>query len=213
VKSISAGKISSFTYILAFILFVIGLGFGYSGLRENPLDFTDFRSTMDSVSVFILNTRATDLMVLTLVFLLVGKIIDDISAKEPIRVRRNLILLAFLILLNLMLSAGARFWVEEYGLGDFLLWAIAGVLAFGMWVKIVNAIFMGDIKAMENTLKQFSDKEVYSLEGERLGKVDKVLFKGGVVSSIKVGSKLVKKDEVVSSGKVIVVKNPPKTTR
>ncbi len=206
IKSISAGKISSLTYILAFIAFIIGIGFAYGGLKENPLDLTDLRSTLDSSSVFLLNTKIADLIVLTVVFILIGRIIDDLSTHEPIRVRRNLLLLAFLVLLDLMLTTGAKFWIEEYRLGDFLLWAAIGIVSFGFWIKLISVIFMSEIQYVETTLKQFSDKDVYSLQGERLGKIGKVLFKGGEMYAVKVGSKLMSKDEIVSAGKVIVVK-------
>lgn len=206
IKSISVGKISALTYTLAFIVFIIGLGFGYSDLKVNPLDFTDFRSALDSVSVFILNTKAIYLMVLTLGVILVGRTIDDLVIREHLQVRRHLILLAFIVLFYVMLSEGAKFWSEEYGLGNFMLAAILGIGGFGLWIKIVNLLFVGEIQSMENTVKHLSDKEVYNLKGERLGKVDKVFFKGGDLMEIKVGRRIIDKKDVISADKVVVVK-------
>lgn len=206
IKSISVGKISALTYTLAFIVFIIGLGFGYSDLKANPLDFTDFRSALDSVSVFILNTQALYLMVLTLGVILAGRTIDDLAVREHLQVRRHLILLAFIVLCYVMLSEGAKFWGEEYGLGNFMLAAIVGIGGFGLWIKIVSLLFVGEIQSMENTVKHLSDKEVYNLKGERLGKVDKVFFKGGDLMEIKVGRRIIDKKDVISADKVVVVK-------
>ena len=210
IKSISVGKISAFTYALAVILFIIGLGFAYSDLGETPVDFSDIRSTLDSLSAFIINTSSRNILVLTVSVILVGRIIDDWAAREHLNVRRNLIILAFIVFLSWMVFSGARFWSAGlgggYGLGDFMLSVILGIGGFALWIKIVNLLFLSDIQSMENTVKHLSDKEVYSLKGDKVGKIGKVLFKGSEFSGIQVGRKTFDKEDIVSADKVVVIK-------
>jgi len=207
IKSISLGKISALTYLLAVIVFIIGLGFGYSDLTENPLDFTDFRSTLDSLSLFLLNTKAINLLVLTVTIILIGKLIDDLASKEYLQVRRHMVLFAFIVLFNWMLTSGARFWSEEHGLGDFMLSAILGIFGFLLWVKVTNLLFLSEVQLMENTIKNYSEKEVFTMSGDRLGKVSGVLFKGGELSAVKVGRQIIRREDIVSAEKVLVVKD------
>lgn len=206
IKSLSIGRISTLTYFFALIVFVVALGFGYSDLRSNPVDLSDPRSTLDSATVFILNTKSINLLVVTIVIIIVGRMIDDWVAKEKLQVRRYLILLAFFVLLNGVMMAGVKFWTEQYGLGDFMVSVFAGIILFGACIKLTGIFFMNEIRSHQKVIGNLAEKDVYTSSGEHLGRVSRVLFKAGELSGIRVGRKTVLKDEIASIDKVVVVK-------
>ncbi|MFH0860017.1 MAG: DUF373 family protein [Candidatus Altiarchaeota archaeon] len=207
IKSLSVERISTVTYFISIVTLAIGLGFGYSDLARNPFDFSDMGSTLDSLSIFVVNTSALDIVLLAVVIAIMGKIADEIVSKKYLQVRRYFILLVFVILLKFIITAGANFSIkEDFGLGNFLSWVMFGILIFYLWVRFTESMFVSEIKSIKDIINSLSGLEVYTSDGKHIGKVTKVLIVKAELSGIKVGRKTILTDNIVSRDKVVVVK-------
>ncbi|MCX6695125.1 MAG: DUF373 family protein [Candidatus Altiarchaeota archaeon] len=204
--SLSVERISTMIYVVSFMILVVGTGYGYSDLQKSTLAFSDMNSTLNSLSVFILNSYSMDLLVLTILVAIFGRIVDDYANKKYIHIRRYLIILAFIVMTRYVLNSGANFIVNEgYSFGNFILTLTIGIVAFALWIKITDYMFMDEIETIKEIMRNYEGKDVYNPEGKRIGRVSKVIVRGMEMVALKVGHKRISKDSIVSSGDKVVV--------
>jgi len=205
-RSLSIERISTLVYFMALITFVVAAGYGYGDLRRNAISFSDVDSALNTLSVFILNSFSIELMVLTMLIAIVGRIIDDWSNGKYVQIRRYLILMAFVIMIRTIVFNGASFITsEEYNFGSFVLTGTISVVAFALWVKLTDYMFMDEIETIRKIVSTYEKKQVNNIEGKAIGKVSKVVVRGMKVAELKVGRKRIEGKDVVSVGDVIVV--------
>lgn len=206
IESLSIEKISTLTYLMSVIILIIGLGYAYSDLNRTPLDFEDMDSALDTVSMFLLNTTSINLLLLAIAIAILGRVMDDYAMKKYVEIRRYFIIIAFAGLLRVILAYGAKFWIDEgFGLGDFMLFSVISISVFIIIVKITEYLFVSEIQSIQEIIKSLSGMDVYTNDGDHLGKVSKVLIKEAQLDGIKVGRTKVERDKIVSTDKVVVV--------
>lgn len=200
-KSLSVEKISTFTYIIAVVVFIIAFVYGY-------------RETIGSegieliIAAFVVGSA--NLMLAAVVIAVIGKIIDDYSAGKYLNVRTDLVFLAFAFLVKLTLESGARFWlnplVNEVLYPDFILSVLIGVFIFMGVIIITEYLFIDEIEARRKLISEFANQEIYDEKGELVGKVNRVLLDGSKLIGLKVKRKIIPKEEIISHEDKIVVR-------
>jgi len=204
--SLSLDKISTYTYVIALVIFLVGVAYGHDSIVRNPVDMSSVDAALNSINAFILSTISDDLIIGAFVVAVIGRVLDDISAKRFLAIRRNLVLLAFIVLIGNVFTQGARFWIEEdYTLVSFMINTIASVAVFWLWIKLTQYWFVTEIRDMRKTMERVEGKEVYTTDGKKLGKVSKVYFDGVKVEGIKVKGKKIEGDKIISTDRVVVV--------
>ncbi len=207
IKSLSIERISTITYITSVIVLMVGLGYGYADMQRSPIDSNNINSTLDSMAIFVLNSPSIDLILLAVAIATIGKSVDDYNLKKYIAIRKYLILLAFTVMVKVLISSWANFWINEaFGLGDFIFFVTLAIIGFGMWIRFTEYIFIGEIQSIKRTIEDLTGKEVYNKEGKHLGKVNKVVMNGQTLKNIKVGKKKIPGEDIISRDTVIVVK-------
>jgi uncharacterized membrane protein len=206
IKSMTIDRMSTYTYVIALILFIVGLAYGYSDLSKNPLDASSVDATLNSVNAFIIKTIADDLIIGALVIAILGRVFEDISSKRFLQIRRNVVLLAFIALVGYVLTQSAKFWIEEdYALPQFMINILLGLVVFGLWIKVTKYWFVSEIQEMQKKIEGLIGKDVYTPEGKKMGRISKIYFNGIDLEGIKVDGKRIGKDRIVSTDKVVVV--------
>jgi len=205
-KSLSAERISTLIYFIAFVAFVLGAGYAYGDLQRISLDFTDFNTALNTIGLFILNTSSVNFMAFALIVVLAARIIDDWSVKRFIQVRRYMIVAAFIVLVKFVLDAGANYMInEDFGFGSFILHGTVGVLSLAAWIKLVDLIFKPEIAVIDRITRETENKEVFDADGKRLGKAGKAVVENLELREIRVGRKTIARKDIRSIDKVIVV--------
>lgn len=202
-KSLSVEKISTFTYIIAVVVFIVALAYGHReilmGGHKDPLEIA---------AAFIVGSA--NLILAVVVIAVIGKIIDDYSASKYLNVRTDLVFLAFAFLVKLTLESGARFLLNplapEVLDPDFLVSVFVGVFIFVGVIKITEYLFIEEIQARKKLIAEFKDKNVYNENEERIGKVSRVLLDGSKFVGLKIGRKRIPKEDIVSKNEKIVVR-------
>ncbi|OYT41736.1 MAG: hypothetical protein B6U86_01775 [Candidatus Altiarchaeales archaeon ex4484_43] len=198
-KSLSVEKISTLTYLIAAVIFMVALGYGYDEIvRRNPI------SLIGLSAAFI--KGSADLILAAIVIAVVGKIIDDYSTGRYLNVRTDLVFLAFAFLIKLMVESGASFWFEPLGIANFIISVLVGVFIFVGVIKVTEYLFIEEIRARQRLIDKFANREVYNEDGERMGKVNRVLLDGSKFVGLKVGRKRILKEDIVSKDDRIVIR-------
>ncbi|MEM2918720.1 MAG: DUF373 family protein [Candidatus Altiarchaeota archaeon] len=199
-KSISFEKISSLTYVLAFITLVVGLGYSY--------DEFSHKITLGIVDTFItiLNLNSLNIVILAVIIAIIGRIIDDYATERYLAIRNSVIILAFIVIVSLLARSAADYW-NRSATGDFIFWVVIGIVAFSVVIKLTEYVFIEEIETRKNLLSQYNNKKVFTVDGKELGKVSKVLLDGSKFIGIKVGKRKILKEELLpskESDKIIV---------
>ncbi len=200
VGSQSVERLGTLTYIIAFITFIIGLGYGYD--RAVNTKVTVFSDTLAS---FILGSA--EIVLLAVGIAVLGKSIEDYVGKRYLNIRRYLIILAFVFLVEQTAVAGSNLWFGGITLVSFVKTVVVGVIFFGFVIKITEYIFIGEIKAREDLYKKLHGAEVYDKDGKKIGKVTDVSIIGYELSEIRVGRRRIPKADIASlEGKIVLNK-------
>jgi putative membrane protein len=198
-KSLSVEKISTLTYLIAVVVFLVALGYGYDEiLREGPT------TLIDLAAAFI--KGSADLILAAIVITVIGRIIDDYSTNRYLNVRTDLVFLAFAFLMKLTVEAGASFWFEPSGIANFIISVLIGILIFIGVIKITEYLFIEEIHARQRLIDEFKNKEVYNENGEIVGKVNRVLLDGLKFIGIRTGRKKIPKEDIISKEDNIVIR-------
>ncbi|MFH1402965.1 MAG: DUF373 family protein [Candidatus Altiarchaeota archaeon] len=207
-KALSIERIETVIYLISFIALVISAGYMVSDWRRYPINISidNMDVTLNSISLFVLNSASITLLTISILVVILGLIIDKYASQRYVAIRRYLVLLAFVVLIRDMIASGANFIVnEDYGVGDFVLHGTLALCIFGIWTKLTEYLFISEIQAIKNLVKDLSGREVYTSDGKHIGKVTNVFVEGMELSGIKVGKRKVKKDQIVSTDNVVIV--------
>jgi len=208
VHSLSIERVSTLTYMVAAIVFVIAGAYGFADYQRTPIDLTNVGSSLDSAAIFILSSSSLNLALIALVIAVLGRITEDLMAKKFLEIRRYLILLAFFVLVKVVATSAASFLInEEYGLGDFIREMVVGVFAFAIWVKFTKYLFVSEVERVQAVVDSYQGREVVTADGTLVGNVSKVLLSGGEFAGIKVKRKKYGRGDIVSAHDVIVVRH------
>ncbi|MFH1722379.1 MAG: DUF373 family protein [Candidatus Altiarchaeota archaeon] len=206
VRSLSVENIKIYTYPLAAITLFVAAGYAIEDISNLNLSSSNLSASITSIAYFISSSPAIDFTILTFIIILVGQIIDELGLKRYIQIRRYLILLGFLGAIYFIGTSGARLWIDEtYQIGTFLSSVILSILLFTVWIKATEYFFYEEIQAIRKIKGRIKGREVFSLEGKLLGRVDTVQFDGMDLEAIKIGRKRFGKDVIVSIGERITV--------
>lgn len=202
IKSISFEKISSLTYVLAFITLIIGLGYSY--------DEFSHKITLGIVDTFItiLNLNSLNIVIFAVIIAIIGRIIDDYASERYLAIRNSIIILAFIVIVSLLARSAADYW-NRSAAGDFIFWVVVGIVAFSAVIKLTEYVFIEEIQTRKNLLLQYNNKRVFTVDGKEIGKVSKVLLDGSRFLGVKVGKRKILKDEILQSKETdrIIVKS------
>lgn len=201
VKSLSIERISIVTYIIALFALIIGLSYGFEEYSaQNPREVID-------VLVLILKMNSGNIILIALLIAIIGRIIDDYAAERYIKIRKYIILLVLIPLIKLIGESWANYYV--YGtatyLVNFIVIILAGVILCTLVIKTTERIFLEEIKARENLIKEFTKKKVYDQDGKFIGNVSKLLLDGSKLTGIKVGKLKIPKEDIVSNNGAVMV--------
>jgi putative membrane protein len=206
-KSLSVERLSTILYVLALIVFGLGVGYAYQDLQRNNLSFADSATTLNTLGLFILNSGSVNLILLSIVLAISGRLMDDWAVKKFIHVRRDFILIAFTALIAIVLDAGANYVINEnYGFNNFIIRGLIGVLTLAAWIKMTELIFKTEIRIIMKVMSETEGKEVAEADGRKLGKVTKAVVENMKLKEIRVGGRAFRNKDIVSIGEVIVVK-------
>lgn len=203
IKSLSIERISIVAYILAVAIFIIGVSLNYEEyMRENP-------QTWDKVITTLLKLEFADVILLSFVVLILGRIIDEYSMEKYLTIRFYIILLALLVLVTLTAQSGVYYLEQKNTLNEFLVSVGLSVIFFVVIVKGTSLVFIEEINAKKKIIKQYMGKKVVTKDGLDLGKVTKVILDDHRFVGIKVGRRRFDKENIVSHhGESIVVELP-----
>ncbi|HEX55518.1 MAG: hypothetical protein DRO90_01390 [Candidatus Altiarchaeales archaeon] len=202
INSFSMERISTLTYIISGITFIIALGYGYDEILIRRPD-----NYLYAVAAFIKGSM--NLILIAVIIAIIGLIIDDYYARKYLNIRRDLILMAFAFLVATTIGSGANFfWMGQIGqekVTDFIISIFLGIIIFLGVVKITEYMFIEEIQMRKNLMKKFSKKDVFDTEGNRIGRISRVILDGSELIGLKVGRKRISKEDIVSSDNEKVV--------
>ncbi|MBD3262680.1 MAG: DUF373 family protein, partial [Candidatus Altiarchaeales archaeon] len=206
IRSLSVDRISTVIYFVSFITILIGGGYALSDLTNYPLVLSDFDTLTTSFSRLFLNSVSVDILILALLIAAIGRLVDEYSVKHFIQVRRYLIFIGFILVINIIVDAGAKYLVVEgYSLGNFISTCIIYVLLFGLWSKLTEYFFPEQIAFIEDLVNKTKGTTVYTSEGKELGKVGGVYVDNMDISAVRVGRRYIKSEDILSFEEVITV--------
>jgi putative membrane protein len=194
-KSLSVEKISTLTYLIAAVVFMVALSLGYDEIK-NQTGLIDLSVTFIKAS--------SDLVLAAIVIAVVGKIIDDYSSSKYLNVRTDLIFLSFAFLVKLTVEAVAIFLSEEL-IANFIISVFVGVFIFVGVITITEYLFIEEIQAKRRLIDRFRNRDVYDENDERVGRVNRVLVDGSKFVGLRIGRKRVLKENIISTDEKIVV--------
>ncbi len=199
VKSLSVENISTLTYLIAVVVFMVALGYGYDEiLKRNPITLIDLSAAFIKGSA--------DLILAAVVISVIGRIIDDYSTGKYLNVRTDLVFLSFAFLIKLTVESSASFWFEPLGIANFIISVLVGVSIFVGVIKITEYLFIEEIQTRQKLIDDFKNRKVYNEKGENIGKVNRVLLDGSTFAGIKVGRRRILAGDIISTGENIVVR-------
>jgi putative membrane protein len=206
-KSLSVERVSTLLYVVAFFMLLVGVIYGSGDMQRISLSFTDSNATLNTVGLFILNSSALSFVMIGLSTALFAHIVDNMKLKKFISVRRDFILIAFIGLVWIVLDSGANYMINEgWGLANFIIRGLLGVLGLAVWIKLTEYFFKAETQVIVAIMSQTEGKEVADTEGRKLGKVSKAVVENLKLKEIRVGGKAIAQKDIVSIGEVIVVK-------
>lgn len=206
IRSLSVDRISTVIYFVSLITLLIGGGYALSDLSSYPLILSDFDAAITSFSRLFLNSVSVDILILSMLIAVIGRLVDEYSTKHFIQVRRYLIFIGFILVINIIVDAGAKYLVlEGYSLGNFISTCIIYVLLFGLWSKLTEYFFPEQIAVIEDLIKKTRGTTVYTSEGKQLGKVGGVYIDDLEIAGIRVGRRYIKAEDILSFEDVITV--------
>ncbi|MBM3308784.1 MAG: DUF373 family protein [Candidatus Altiarchaeales archaeon] len=207
IKSLSSERVSALIYLVSAVMLIFGVLTFQGDLGRNSLTVYEMLSSVDRISSFILNSSSIDLIALSLIAGMLGRIIDEYAGKNYLKIRKYLMLLALVILVRVILQSGASFIEnpEIYGLTNFISNMVLGVVAFIVWIKLTEYWFINEINIMKNVIKDLLGKDVYGLDNKPIGKVSKVILEGLELSALKIGRRVIARKDIIETGTVIRV--------
>lgn len=206
-KSLSVDRISTILYFLAFITFFLGVSYAWGDIQKGIFKFTDSNTTLTTAGLFILNSSSINIILLSVMIVVLGRMIDDWHFKRIPQVRRYMILAAFIVFVKIVLDAGANYMVnEDYGFERFMLNALVGVVSLAIWTRMTDYFFLHEMSIIKKVIKETEGKEVNDTSGTKLGKVSKVVVENLKLKEITAGGRSFPLKEIVSIGEEIVVK-------
>lgn len=119
-QSLLGGKVSFFTYVVAALIAVVGLVSGYSEVSARAIPSKDI-----AIIVPLFITRSVDLLMLSAIVALIGKIIDTLVEGKAIS--RYFLLIIFTIALRLIIDAVSLFLLGEITILKFAVSIILGL--------------------------------------------------------------------------------------
>jgi putative membrane protein len=207
-KSLSVDRISTLVYVISFIMLFVSLSYGYSDFQQNIGGFTNPKSSLNTLSLLVLNSPAIEYFIWALIIAVLAKTIDEWSRSRFIQVRRLIILMGFIGLVSFITKSGAQFLLDEtYVFGRFVLNSIFGVVVFAILTKVTELMFKSEIIAIKDIIYSIKGLKVFDVEGRELGKVSRVYVEDMKLDGIRVGHKHIDADNIESVENVIVV-NP-----
>ena len=211
-KSLSVERMSTLLYVISFLTFVLGFVNASNDLEKSSLSLADSNMTLNAIGLFILNSSSVNLVLLAAVIFLAARIIDEWTLKKFIHVRRYFILVGFIALIAFILEAGANYLINEnYGVSNFIVRGVLGVIALAVWIKLTEIFFKAEIQRIERVIKETEGKEVKDTEGRNLGKVTKAVVENLKLKEVRAGSKSFTNKDIVSIGEFLVVKKADDT--
>jgi len=201
IKSLSIERVSIVTYVIALFVFIIGIGYGFDEYStRDPHEFID-------VLVVVLTMNSGNIILLSLLIAIIGRIIDDYAAEKHIKIRKYIILLVLIPLIKLIGESWANYYAQgtvTY-LVNFLTSILVSVVLCALVIKITERIFMEEIRTKENLIKDFANKKVYDQDGKFIGNVSRVLLNGSKLIGIKVGRRNIPKEGIISNNGAVMV--------
>ena len=200
--SLSLEKISTFAYIISFIVFSWSVMNGYLQFEQSkPPELAE------AVAVFLV--AAADMILIAWVISIIGRIIDEFNTKKYLSIRRDLILLAFGFMVYTILKPAADLYLplSPFEPEKFVLSALIGVLTFLAIIYFTKYLFIEEIRQRRKTIDFYSKKDVVDESGNRIGHVSKVLLNGSGLEGIKVGRKMISADDILSADDTVTVKS------
>ncbi|MFH0862072.1 MAG: DUF373 family protein [Candidatus Altiarchaeota archaeon] len=206
-KSLSVERVSTLLYVLAVLMFSVGLAFAWQDLQRSSLAFTDSSTAMNTLGMFILNSSSLNMLLLAAVTAIAGRLMDEWAVKRFIHVRRYFIMAGFVALLAIVIDSVANYMVNEsFGFGNFIIRCLLGVLALAVWIRLTEIFFKTEIHIIRKVMSETEGKEVADTEGHKIGKVTKAVVENMKLKEIRVGSKSYTNKEIISIGEILVVK-------
>lgn len=207
-SSLSSKRIIALTYLLALLVLAIGFTNLYDEYIEiGPVGFVDMLlmlSLADSANIILL----------AIIIVIIGRIFDDYASERYLDIRKDLILLSFLLLIKIVTEAGAKYWSEGTPTSTFLQSVIIGIAIFFLVIKFTEYIFINEIMSRRKLIRDFSNCAIYTTDGKKIGKVSKVLLSGTVLTGFKVGRKRIHAEDIVSvNGKEKIIIIQPSSQR
>ncbi len=202
--SLSIEKISTFAYIISFIVFSWGVMNGYLEFdRTKPQEITE------AVAVFFVS--AADMILIAWVISIIGRIIDEFNTRRYLGIRRDLILLAFGFMVYTILKPTADLYLplSPFDPGRFVLSALIGILTFLAIIYFTKYLFIEEIRDRQKTIEFYSQKDVVDEAGNKIGRVSKVILDGSGFMGIKVGRKMIPAEDILSAEERVTVKSIP----
>ncbi len=191
-NSLSAKRVIALTYLLALLVFAVGVASLYEEyLRSGPLGLTD------TILTFSLADSA-NIIFLAIVIAIIGRIFDDYASERYLDIRRDLIFLAFVLLVKIVTEAGANYWFEGTPLSSFIQSVLIGISIFYIIIKFTEYVFISEIRSRQKLISDFSNCIVYTTDGKRVGKVSKVLISGSVLAGLRIGRKKIIAEDILS---------------
>jgi putative membrane protein len=206
-KSLSVERVSTILYVIAFMTLALAMVNGYNDLQRSALSFKDPSTTFNTIGLFILNSSSVNLVMLCAVIVIAARVIDEWSLKKFIKVKKHFILAGFIVLLAIVLDAGANVMINEsYGFDQFLLYGFASIVTLAIWIRLTEYIFKADIQMIEDILKATEQKEVVGSEGQKIGTVTKAVVEHLKLKELRIGHRIISAAQVESVGDVIIMK-------
>jgi putative membrane protein len=203
-KSLSIERISIVAYILAVAIFIIGISLNYQEyLAANP-------QTWDKIITTILKLPFIDVVLLSFVTLILGRIIDEYSMEKYLAIRFYIILLALIVLVTLTAQSAVYYVEEQSTIIELVTAILLSIIFFFVIVKGTALVFIEELNVQRRLRKQYEGKKVVNKEGTELGKVTKVLLDDTKLLGIKVGRKRIEKEDILSlQAESVVVQEKP----
>jgi putative membrane protein len=203
-KSLSIERISIVAYLLAVVIFILGIFLNYQEYLEmNP-------QTWDTILMTILNLTYINVVLLSFVTLILGRIIDEYSMEKYLTIRFYIILLALIVFVTFTAQSVVYYLEEQSTLTELLIVIALSIIFFFVIVKGTALVFIEELNIQRKLRKQYEGKKVVNKEGTELGKVTKVLVDNTKFLGIKVGRKRIEKDDILShNAESIIIQEKP----
>jgi len=200
-KSLSPERISFLTYLTSVMILFIGLWNGWHAYITVASE-----ELFVNISAFI--KASADLVLLAAAFALGGRMIDEYIEKNYLSIRRNLIILALVILIKEIVVSGANFISpeEDAEVINMAISVILYILLFVVVIEFTKQIFANEILADTKLRKKLLKQRVFNTTGKHLGNVSDIWIRGTKLAGLKIGRRKITEDKIVSIGDIIVVK-------